>query len=124
LTYTCTWEGKAVSENRRLIKARGRFISNPDYKIFLTSMKLYLQEGARRAGWKMLTGDCAVTLEIICPARMDHHNLEKPALDALQLAGILGNDRSVVDVRTIRMRDTQKGERSVIKFEVTPADGG
>jgi len=44
-----------------------------------------------------------VTLEVSLPARMDTEAVQKPCLDALELAGVVADDNQVVEVRTVRV---------------------
>lgn len=106
-TFTAVWEGTAVSENKRLIRAHGRLVMSNPYRVFMWAMVTKLRGEAQRQGWKTLHDDAAVLIEVVCPKQMDHHNLEKPALDALQQAEIIGNDRRAKDVRIVRMGDNR-----------------
>lgn len=87
-----SWHGKAVSENRRLLPgaAKGRLISNPDYKAFKESVAW-----ACKLENEHLEGPVSVRLFLELGLRMDAQNVIKPVLDALELAGVIKNDKQV-----------------------------
>ena len=86
----CFWHGRAVSENRRLAPGEGRYRANKAYKAFKESVawacKLHLEH---------CEGPVSVRLFMDLNPRMDAQNVIKPVLDALELAGIINNDKQV-----------------------------
>jgi Holliday junction resolvase RusA-like endonuclease len=89
------WEGLAVSENRRLKQGKGRWYANPNYKVFLDGMTWKFH--SQKAGIEFARPDVLIVVSV--GTKMDHHNLHKPILDALERAGIIDNDRNVGWVR-------------------------
>jgi hypothetical protein len=103
VTFSASWTGRPISSNGRLINGSGRWVPNGLYGAFLKSMAWELTAARLKQGWTMERGRVSVLLAIICPHGMDHHNLIKPALDALQRAEIIENDREVWDIRAVRV---------------------
>lgn len=80
---------KIISSNRRLIQARGRFISNPDYAAFKKELCLMIRP---------VKLDPHYHLEIYAECYADADNIIKPVIDSLELRGVIDNDRNVVRV--------------------------
>ena len=115
MTFTCKWSGSAVSENLRVQPGNGRWKASGVYGVFLKELVYTLIAERVRQRWRMVFGRTEVRLDITCPGGMDHHNLIKPCLDALQRAGIIENDRDCWDVRAVRVG---VGKVSEIAFKV------
>jgi hypothetical protein len=116
-TFSCGWTGRPISENGRVVPGKhgGQWRGNSSYGAFVRSMTWELTAARMRQRWSTTGARVSVLLAITCPTGMDHHNLIKPALDALQRAGIIENDRDVVDVRAVR---TGNGKDGRIDFTV------
>jgi len=84
------WNGKAVSENDRLLPGKGRFRVNPKYQAFKESVAWVCKDHAEH-----FDGPVSVRLSMILNPRMDAQNIIKPILDALELAGVINNDKQV-----------------------------
>jgi Holliday junction resolvase RusA-like endonuclease len=100
----CFWSGRAVSTNRRLEPGAGRWHASAEYRAFKESLAWALRSHAER-----FTGPVSVRLLAVLGPQMDSDAIIKPALDALQLAGVLGNDRQVRQLSVYR-EDRAKGE--------------
>lgn len=62
--------------------------------------------------------EVAVKMEIHLPTRAgDHHNREKPLLDALEEAAVFDNDKQVVDLRVIKRHPVKGGRCKVTIWE-------
>ena len=90
-----------VSANRRLIRAHGRMINNPDYAAF--KKQLYFMT----ATCKPLTPPYAITIHVSCYCDAD--NVVKPVLDALQTKGVIDDDKNVVRLEIVKT-PIQKGK--------------
>ena len=99
------WSGCAVSANRRLEPGGSRWHASEDYKTFRDSMAWTLRAHAER-----FPGPVSVRLFVVLGAQMDTDVIIKPALDALQLAGVVTNDRQVRHV-CVHREDRKKGEK-------------
>lgn len=86
----CFWHGRAVSENDRLLPGKGRLIPNKDYKAFKESVAWTC-----KAHYEHFEGSVSVRLFMELNPRMDAQNVIKPVLDALEIAGIIKNDKQV-----------------------------
>jgi Holliday junction resolvase RusA-like endonuclease len=84
------WSGHAVSENRRLSKGRGRWVPNKDYQAFKESIAWVC-----KAHGEFFDCPVSVRLHLVLNPRIDAQNVVKPVLDALEIAGIIKNDRQV-----------------------------
>jgi Holliday junction resolvase RusA-like endonuclease len=102
MTYEATWTGQAVSSNRRLRSGRARLYADPDYAAFKRSLSFTFAAARIKQGWQCTREDVAVEIRAWLPARMDGEAIQKPVLDALELAGVVENDRQCIDVRTRR----------------------
>ena len=104
MMYTAKWSGKAVSANRRLAPGKGgRFYRAADYTSFLKSLAVTFQAEASRQRWVTTKVPVAVEICAWLPAQMDGEAVQKPVLDALELAGVVVNDRQCSDVRMRKM---------------------
>ena len=84
------WTGRAVSENQRLSPGKGRLIPNKGYKSFKESVAWVLKSHVEH-----FKGPVSVRLFMELNPRMDAQNVIKPVLDALELAGVIDNDKQV-----------------------------
>jgi Holliday junction resolvase RusA-like endonuclease len=84
------WEGRAVSCNQRLASGRTRWKNGDDYRAFRDAMTIVFKTQWQRT---YTAPDVLIHTEI--GPRMDHHNLGKPILDALQAAGVIDNDKHI-----------------------------
>jgi len=91
------WTGRAVSENARLEPGQGRFRVNADYQAFKESVAWAVRSHA-----ETFTGPVSVHLSMLLNARMDATNIIKPVLDALELAGVVKNDKQVRQLHVVR----------------------
>jgi Holliday junction resolvase RusA-like endonuclease len=100
----CFWQGNAVSANRRLEPGAGRWHASEEYKAFRDSLAWTL-----KAHFEHFAGPVSVRLFAVLGLRMDSDAIIKPCLDALELAGVLANDRQVRQLSIYR-EDRMKGE--------------
>ncbi len=104
---------------KRSIKPKGgtnyrvRVFVTPAGKAFLREVRaLVLAAGCPSFG----KAEVAVRLDISLPSNCgDHHNREKPLLDALEDSGVFENDKQVVDLRVVKVPPT-KGGRAWVKI--------
>jgi hypothetical protein len=93
MTLTCEWSGNAVSINEN--QKRGRkasIIGRARYQEFKASMAWALRAEVMRLRWQPLH-DYLLRIEVRLPPLMDIDAVEKAAIDALQVAGVIENDR-------------------------------
>lgn len=108
------WSGRAVSENRRMIPGKqGRHVSNPEYRAFKESVAWTC-----KAHGEYFDCPVSVRLHLILNPRMDAQNVVKPVLDALEIAGVIHNDRQVRRFYFDR-EDRGLGEEDRITITVT-----
>ena len=95
------WNGHAVGENRRLCYSRrtGRAFLNPKYVAFRDDLAWTIKAAA------MGRVDHAPRVQILMDApRLDVDALVKAILDAVQVSGVVENDRAVVAQSSERAR--------------------
>jgi Holliday junction resolvase RusA-like endonuclease len=110
------WSGKAVSANRRLEPGADRWHTSDEYRAFKDSLAWTLKAHA-----ECFSGPVSVRLFVVLIAQMDTDAIIKPCLDALQLAGVVDNDRQVRHI-CVHREDRKKGEtEDRIGFYVTEA---
>jgi len=84
------WYGRAISENQRIAPGARRFRADEDYQAFKESVawtcKLHQE---------YFDGPVSVRLFMELNPRIDAQNVIKPVLDALELAGVIKNDKQV-----------------------------
>lgn len=100
----CFWSGKAVSANRRLEPGVDRWHLTEEYRAFKDALTWTL-----KAHFEHFTGPVSVRLFAVLGPKMDSGAIIKPALDALQVAGIVDNDRQVRHI-CVQREDRKKGE--------------
>lgn len=86
----CFWHGKAINENQRTVSEHGRLKPGEAYRV--------LEESVARvckANFPKFTGPVSVRLFMMLSPKMDAQKVIKPCLDALELAGVIENDRQV-----------------------------
>ena len=88
-----SWTGRAVSENRRLAKGKGRWIPNEDYQAFKDSIAWVVR--AEVMDRPPISGPVQVRLFMELNPLMDAANIIKPVLDGIELAGAIANDKQV-----------------------------
>lgn len=101
------WIGHAVSENDRLLPGKRRWQLNPAYKAFKESVAWVLRQ--EQLDTPPLEGPVCIRLFIELNPAMDASNIIKPVLDAIQLAGVIKNDKQVRTFSFYR-DDRPKGE--------------
>ena len=87
------WQGRAVSENDRLLPGRGRFRANPAYKAFKVSVAWACR--MQQLDTPPFEGPVCVRLFLELNPDIDAQNIIKPVLDGIQLAGVFKNDKQV-----------------------------
>lgn len=112
------WHGKAITDNRRLIKGKGRWVSNPEYKAFKEALAWEC-----KMRYKHFNGPVSVRMVVTVGKRMDAHNLEKPIFDALETAGIVDNDKQIL-YHSMRAVVKKKDEDDRITIVVTEVKNG
>ena len=90
------WAGKAISENQRIAPGRGRYIVNQEYAAFKESVAWACKKWAEGQSF-----DGPVCVRLLMALN--------PRMDALQLAGVIRNDRQVRQFSFYR-EDRKKGE--------------
>jgi len=118
MIYEVRWTGKAVSSNRRLRSGRTRMHGDPDYAAFKRSLSFTFAAARIKQRWQCTRDDVAVEIRAWLPARMDGEAVQKPVLDALELAGVVENDRQCVDVRMQRMGTEEPARIEVVARSV------
>jgi len=88
-----SWTGKAISENDRLLPGRGRWRANPAYKAFKESVAWVLR--IEQEDMPSIEEPVSVRLFLELNPKMDAQNVLKPVFDALELAGVIKNDRQI-----------------------------
>lgn len=109
-SFVIDWSGYAVGENRRKEFSRklGRAYPNPKYAAFKADLAWTIR--AAFPGVKMSSP--RVTFLMDAP-RLDVDALVKPVLDAVQMSGLVDNDKAVIGQGSDRanLRDDWKGEK-------------
>lgn len=103
------WHGKAISENRRLIPGTRRFQVDKHYQAFKESVAWACKPHLER-----FKGSVSVRLFMELNPRMDAQNIIKPVLDALELAGVIDNDKQVRRFSFYREDRTAKKEDLIV----------
>jgi len=87
------WQGYAASSNKRHTKSRttGNIINMSIYRDF----KINLSWAIKAAAGNVCYDKLSVIINVCVSKRMDHHNLHKPIMDAIQLSGLLKNDKNI-----------------------------
>jgi Holliday junction resolvase RusA-like endonuclease len=86
----CFWHGKAISENQRRINGKGRVMARDAYEAFMDSITWVC-----KANFPKFEGPVSVRLFMVLNRKTDAQAVIKPCLDALELAGVIDNDRQV-----------------------------
>lgn len=97
--------GKTVSVNKwlagRVIKNHGKHVAilykRPEYVRFVNSLAATFSKGKSFENRKV---DCVVTVYL--PERQDSDSIIKPILDAMELGGLIKNDKNVRDIQIVR----------------------
>jgi Holliday junction resolvase RusA-like endonuclease len=87
---------------------------DPDYAAFKRSLSFTFAAARIKQRWQCTRDDVAVEIRAWLPARMDGEAIQKPVLDALELAGVVENDRQCIDVRTRREGTTSFAQIVVV----------
>jgi hypothetical protein len=87
------WTGKAYGKNQKsgYNSKTGQHFKNAYYKAFQDGMALLFRAQAK--GKTFDFPDVIICADI--GPTMDHHNLIEPVMDALQMSGVIANDRNV-----------------------------
>jgi Holliday junction resolvase RusA-like endonuclease len=86
----CFWHGKAINENQRKDSEHGRINAGKVYEAIEESVAQVC-----KANFPKFTGPVSVRLFMMLSPKMDAQKVIKPCLDALELAGVIENDRQV-----------------------------
>ena len=88
------WTGRAVSSNRRhtISRTTGYIINTTEYKNFLKDLAWTIKSQTRGLGYEKIR----VVIEVTVNNRYDHHNLHKPIMDAIQMSGLIENDKNIM----------------------------
>ncbi len=85
------WRGKVVPDNRRLIWGKQkRMVANPKYKAFKEALAWEI-----KAACKKKYEQISLYVSFALKSRVDKQNLLKPICDAIELSGIIKNDRQI-----------------------------
>lgn len=109
------WHGKAISANMRLIRGNNRWVPNPRYKAFKQSLIWVLKS---KWGVDPIEYPVVVRLYIELNPRIDAQNILKPAIDAIEQAGVIKNDKQVWELHMYRF--DKIGEDDIIKYVIEP----
>lgn len=99
-----------VSENDRLIPARGRFVLSSKYRKF----KEYLINKWKNElppDWKAIKGKFYVNFMV--STYKDPTNIVKPILDVMQKIGVFTNDRNLIGQLLLNTRPIKKENESI-----------
>ena len=126
MNNSCIWKGKVQSVNRwhgaMCIKGSARIYETPAYKKFKTSLAATFKNLDKVSGYV----DLQVT--VVLSSRADTGNIDKPIGDALELAGVLENDKFIRNIAYYRHYHPNSGSKNkfedVLMVELTkvPAD--
>lgn len=111
------WSGKAYTKNKKgsYNSKTGGHYKNHGYQAFQDGMVLMFRSQAK--GRTFTHPDVMV---ITCLGRsMDHHNLVEPVMDALQMSGVIGNDRDVGWVSCAPPTRHERGKDDIIEILLT-----
>jgi len=123
---TFIWTGKVQSVNRwhsaRTIKKGNKYIAmiyeTPAYKKFKDSLSFAFKDMEKLYGYM----DLQVTM--VLSSRADTGNIDKPIGDALELAGVIENDRFIRNITYYRHYHPNSGQKNkfndLIMVELTP----
>ena len=82
------------SVNKKYLKAKsGRLILSPEYRAFKETVAAYCRQVEFKPPYR-------VEIEFI--GREDIDNIIKPILDALQLSGVIKNDRNIAQLEIVK----------------------
>jgi len=115
------WTGRAVSENDRLLPGKGRWKPNPEYKAFKESVAWVLRQ--EQLDRPPIEGPVCVRLFIELNPKMDAQNVLKPVFDALELAGVIKNDKQIRIFSCYREDRRAKDEDHIGIFVREVSDG-
>jgi Holliday junction resolvase RusA-like endonuclease len=87
------WTGRAVSDNDRHRLGRGRIVATAEYRAFRDGLALIFRSQAQ--GKRLARPDVRMQVALPAGSRIDRNNLIKATCDALELAGIIANDREL-----------------------------
>lgn len=109
-----TWSGKVVGINRRsmIAKNQRRIMTRPEYQQFVNSIawRIVLQLAPDPP---RLHGD--VHVDYTFTSQHDCDAVEKPLLDALELSGVIENDRQVYSVHHRRpWKENRKADDELV----------
>lgn len=111
------WSGKAYGANRRLEKGkRGNFYKGDGYSGFQIGLTWQLVDARIRAGGGF-KGDVQVRFDFMIDSLRDIDSLIKPALDCLQKAEVIENDRNVMRLIATK-RKKRRGQEDIIRVSV------
>ncbi len=123
---TYVWTGKAQSVNRwhgaRAIKKGNKYIAmiyeTQEYKKFKDSLSSVFM------GMEKLSGYVDLQVTMVLSSRADTGNIDKPIGDALQLAGVIENDRFIRNIAYYRHYHPNSGQKNkyndLLVIELTP----
>ena len=103
-----SWTGKAVSENDRLRAGRGLWRAKPAYKGFKESVAWVLR--IEQKDTPPIEGPVSVRLFLELNPDIDAQNVLKPVFDAIQLAGVIVNDKQIRTFSCYREDREARGE--------------
>lgn len=112
MTLSIVYEGPVASVNDRLRRGRwGGMYLSPRYRAFKRDLWVLLVAEIARSGFQQIRRPdrAVVYLTARLPARMDTDNVWKPILDAIEIAGVVENDRQCFPVVKDRT-DCGRGE--------------
>lgn len=108
MSIQLTYEGPVVTENKRLVPARGRLVPNGKYKKFKQDMAVVFKSQTAIRNIK----DFNIEIYIYCNNRIDAHNLIKPIMDSLQDADIIQNDKDCSILHLVK--GSNKGSKDTL----------
>ena len=114
-SITLRYTGPIVSVNEWKQPRRGGGMMLSDrYRAFLGAIVAEFTAERVRQHWQPLDSPCAADIRVSLPRAWDTSNITKPLFDALELAGIVANDRLIHSYRVTRSaHETKRGHGDI-----------
>jgi len=116
------WTGRVASSNKRHTKSRttGRLINTNVYRDFRDNLAWTIKAQYPAIRYEKIS----VIISVTVSNRLDHHNLHKPILDAIQESGMIGNDRNIMFITWLPAERHKQGEPDEIILMISEMKGG
>ncbi len=114
------WQGKAVNKNRRYriakVNGKNRQVKTDAYKNWLKDIGWTIKQ----VTFKRYTTLVSVMISAVLDPAADHHNLVDVVLDALQVCGLIVDDRDAGVVMSMPCERHKRGEIDEIWLFIQP----